>query len=78
MWGFNIYGQLGTGDKKTKWFPTKVTHEDSGMELQRLVKIQCSSNSTFAIDEFGNPYSWGKGFIGHEGHSVQDTPKRIQ
>jgi alpha-tubulin suppressor-like RCC1 family protein len=78
MWGFNVYGQLGTGDKKTRWFPYKIDRDIIGTALPRMKKIACSSNSTFGIDELGNPYSWGKGFIGHKGKSIEELPRRIE
>jgi alpha-tubulin suppressor-like RCC1 family protein len=28
-WGFNIYGQLGLGDKSTRWTPQRVKHDIS-------------------------------------------------
>ncbi len=30
MWGFNCYGQLGTGDKKTRWRPVRVERDIIG------------------------------------------------
>jgi len=29
-WGFNVTGQLGVGDKKTRWEPHKVTRDIYG------------------------------------------------
>jgi alpha-tubulin suppressor-like RCC1 family protein len=34
-WGFNIYGQLGLGDKKTRWFPERVSMDISNHNLAR-------------------------------------------
>lgn len=34
-WGFNIYGQLGLGDKKTRWFPERVSFDISYHNLAR-------------------------------------------
>jgi alpha-tubulin suppressor-like RCC1 family protein len=28
-WGFNIYGQLGLGDMKTRWYPERVSRDIS-------------------------------------------------
>ena len=64
-WGFNIYGQLGLGDKKTRWYPEKVQQQASGHNLSRQVKVKCSNYATFSIDEYGHLYSWGKGHVGH-------------
>ena len=77
-WGFNIYGQLGLGDKKTRWFPELVSADITFHSLARSLKVKCSNYATFCINEFGRPYSWGKGQIGHQGLSVLDMPKMIE
>ena len=46
--------------------------------MARQVKIKCSNYGTFSIDEYGHPYSWGKGQIGHQGASILDMPKMIE
>lgn len=78
MWGFNVYGQLGTGDKKTRWTPVRIERDIIGNNIPRLVKVKCSYYATFAIDEFGHPYSWGKGFIGHKGDTIEELPRKIE
>lgn len=40
--------------------------------------MKCSNYATFSIDEYGHPYSWGKGQIGHGGAVVLDRPKMIE
>ena len=32
-WGFNTYGQVGLGDKKTHWYPQQITETDEGEHL---------------------------------------------
>lgn len=32
-WGFNIYGQLGHGDQKTRWFPERVSIDISNHNM---------------------------------------------
>ena len=49
-WGFNIYGQLGLGDKKTRWYPEKVARDISGHNLARQIKVKCSNYASFSID----------------------------
>ncbi len=78
MWGFNSYGQLGVGDKKTRWYPERIYHDSASQPLPRLVRVECSNYGTFCIDEYGHPYSWGKGYIGHKGHSVEELPRKIE
>ena len=78
MWGFNVYGQLGTGDKITRWTPTRIERDIIGNHIARLVKVKCTFYSTFAIDEAGHPFSWGRGYIGHKGVTVEELPRRIE
>lgn len=49
-----------------------------GEDLPQIKMIACNYNSTFALDIMGQPYSWGKGFIGHEGSTVIDIPRKIE
>jgi len=78
-WGFNIYGQLGLGDKSTRWYPCRVKHDISQHNMQRQIKVKCSNYGTFSIDQNGHPYSWGKGCLGHRGtNSIFDLPKMIE
>lgn len=77
-WGFNIYGQLGLGDKKTRWYPERVCIDISNHNLARQIKVKCSNYATYSIDEYGHPYSWGKGHVGHCGNSILDLPKMIE
>jgi len=77
-WGFNIYGQLGQGDMKTRWEPVQVMDDISGHHLAKQVKVRCSNYGTFSIDEYGHPYSWGKGHLGHAGSVILNRPKMIE
>lgn len=77
-WGFNIYGQLGLGDKATRWFPERVSRDISSHNLARQIKVKCSNYATFSIDEYGHPYSWGKGHLGHTGSTILELPKMIE
>jgi len=80
MWGFNIYGQCGVGDKKKKpCQPERICYGAEGEELPLFSKVACSKNATYAIDQNGAPYSWGKGYTGHGGNgpTQHEAPKRI-
>ncbi len=46
--------------------------------MPQLLKVECSNYATFAIDKFGRPYSWGKGFIGHKGTTIEELPRHIE
>ena len=77
VWGFNTYGQVGLGDKKTHWLPEKIQFDADGNDVPKFYKVACSKYATYAIDMLGRPYSWGKGFIGHSGEVLQAAPLRI-
>ena len=77
-WGFNIYGQVGVGDTKTRVFPQKITTDNEGNVMGKQIKIKCSKNATYCIDAEGRPYSWGKGNLGHQGIAMLEAPKHIE
>ncbi len=72
MWGFNTYGQVGFGDKKTHWYPERILSDSEGNSLENIKSVACSNYGTFCIDENGIPYSWGKGFVGHSVETMSD------
>lgn len=45
--------------------------------MARQRKVKCSNYATFSIDEYGHPYSWGKGHIGHQTNACLNLPKMI-
>lgn len=45
--------------------------------MQPIIKVACSNYATYAIDQQGQPFSWGKGFVGHQGETSSELPKRI-
>lgn len=42
-----------------------------------IIKVSCSNYSTYAIDKEGRPFSWGKGYVGHNGETSYELPCRI-
>ena len=54
-WGFNIVGQLGLGDSRTRYTPQLLKKDLLGNQLPSFVNVQCGSNTTYAID--GNSLS---------------------
>lgn len=46
-------------------------------ELDIQVKVKCSNYATYSIDQSGQPYSWGKGSLGHNDLKIIDQPQRI-
>ena len=53
-WGRNKYGQLGHGDKKYRFIPTKVESLDGLV----IVKIACGRSHTVAFTDKGDMYTW--------------------
>lgn len=76
-WGFNNCGQLGLGDQVSRWTPVRVTKDNEGKKIPQFMKVVCSYYSTYGIAEQGKIYSWGKGYIGHDGLSTEFLPKII-
>ena len=78
VWGFNNWGQLGVGDHTTRWEPVRVEKDIMGNLLPQIQKAVWSYYSTYAIDVFGNLYSWGKGYLGHKNLTLEDLPRKIE
>lgn len=64
-WGFNVYGQLGLGDTKTRFTPELVPD----IKLQR---IYAAGHYSCGITENGSVYTWGAGTHGQLGHGSTD------
>lgn len=77
-WGFNVTGQLGLGDKKTWWSPYWVEKDIVGNLLPQIINVACGYYTTYAIDVFGNLFSWGKGHIGHKGLTNEELPRKVE
>lgn len=46
--------------------------------MQPIIKVACSNYATYAIDALGQPFSWGKGFIGHQNETSSALPVSIK
>jgi len=68
-WGYNGYGQLGTGDTATKKYPTKVL----GLTAPTKVVTGGYYASTCVIDS-GNVRCWGNNGQGQVGDGTSNTP----
>lgn len=84
VWGANNIGQLGlnTGvafDGQKSVYPKLCT----SLKDKVIVEIACGHCSSFALDIYGNAYSWGNNEFGQLGHGPEapkiiDVPKRIK
>jgi IPT/TIG domain len=66
------------GDHTTRWEPVRVEKDIMGNLLPQIQKAVCSHYSSYAIDVFGNLYSWGKGYLGHKNLTLEDLPRKIE
>ena len=77
-WGFNVFGQLGIGEKgNIRRKPVLIEKDITNGWLPKVRDVACGYNFTYMIDYNGKIYSWGKGYIGHNGLTQEDKPRRI-
>jgi len=65
-WGWNCRGQLGLGDDKDRYEPTKI----SSLEMHIVRTISCGSYYSMAVlggSNDGDLYSWGSNYDGQLG-----------
>jgi alpha-tubulin suppressor-like RCC1 family protein len=84
-WGWNTYGQLGIGNRRSTATPTPVT--GGGIKGKRVLAVSLNTNyydgspaHTCAIAA-GRAYCWGKGGLGVSGRRSSTVPiavKRLQ
>ncbi|WP_295825410.1 hypothetical protein [uncultured Microbacterium sp.] len=75
-WGWNGYGQLGTGDRTGKPTPTPITFP-TGVTI---ASIGASNDHSLATDTAHNAYAWGNNGnkqLGTGGRIDRTTPTRI-
>jgi|GEM_PF-5156564 len=68
-WGNNSLGQLGTGSQTARYSSPIRINRLGRMNNARIVYAAADSsvNRSFAIDEFGNLWSWGENDVGELG-----------
>ena len=69
-WGWNAYGQLGTGDTVDRLTPTQIGADDNWVS----VAGNCSAHSTTALKSDGTLWAWGWNAYGQLG--TGDTADR--
>lgn len=67
-WGYNGYGQLGTGGTSNEYSPVPV----QGL-TQRVIAISCGNNHSHAVYVDGTVVSWGYNGYGELGDGTQTT-----
>ena len=80
VWGYNAYGQLGTGDKANRYEPTLVSIKDQNDNDQIVVAIATGYDHTLALTEDGTVWSWGwnkHGQLGIDNKIDQTAPVKI-
>ena len=73
-WGYNYYGQLGTGDTVDRWLPTSV----SG--LSNVVAAAGGGYHSLAVEADGSVWAWGDNTWGQLGNGTQtqrDWPVQV-
>ena len=65
--GFNMCGQLGTGDYKKKWIPSKLV----AFGGHPIVQFSCGNNHTMCIDDSGRVWGFGNNDFGQLGMKTQ-------
>lgn len=69
-WGCNRLGQLGIG-RSEKYFNYPV--EIQVLRNKGISSIFCGAGHSFALDQYGIPYSWGASADFQTGHGFNDT-----
>ncbi|HBC2031549.1 TPA: FIVAR domain-containing protein, partial [Clostridium perfringens] len=80
IWGMNDQGQLGTGSTTDSYRPVKVNGKGAIPTNAKITSFSNGNNSSSAIDNNGNLYTWGNNLTGQLGDgSTTDrhTPVKI-
>ncbi|XP_066581210.1 RCC1 and BTB domain-containing protein 1-like isoform X2 [Prorops nasuta] len=76
-WGYNNYGQVGSGLNSNQSTPRKI---NSNLSERKIVSIACGQLSCMAVTENGEVYGWGgnaAGQIGNGTFTNQLTPCKV-
>ncbi len=56
----------------------RIEKDIVGNLLPQIINVACGYYTTYAIDVFGNLFSWGKGHIGHKGLTNEELPRKVE
>ena len=73
MWGYNGYGQLGTGDVETRLSPTLVPLVSPAGEREVVVGLSLGMRASAVVTASGALYTCGDGEYGRLGHGDFDS-----
>jgi len=71
-WGYNGWGELGSGNKSTQLAPFKVITAGTLMYNKKIVSISGRKFHTCATDSGGKAYCWGYNIHGEFGNGMAD------
>ncbi len=72
-YGYNNVGQLGLGDTKTRYIPTKVN-------IDNVIDVACGNNFSLALKQDGTVWAWGindKGQLGQANTKNSSIPVQV-
>ena len=77
-WGRNYYGQLGLGDGKDRYIPTKL--DSTKFDNRKVSQISAGGSHSLALTEDGEVYSFGYNYDGELGlgdMNNRDIPTKL-
>ena len=74
-WGLNNYGQVGNGTVANQLEQATVINI-YGNELSKIIRVEANGDNSFAINEDGQVFAWGKDF-GNRAQELTDLENAI-
>jgi len=72
-WGYNYYGQLGDNTASNRNYAVQVKDRSGLGYLQGICQVATNRNTTFALTDTGEVYSWGYNYDGQLGDGTRNT-----
>lgn len=77
-WGYNGYGELGTGTANWVANPVPVAVVmDGALAGKTVVAVFATANCTFALTSAGQLYAWGRTELGQSGGPIVPAPTAV-